>query len=272
MDTGEYSGASSRPKDMPDVYDNKTNNPCKVHISSLCTETTNDGLRKYFESFGEVVDAVVMKNRQTGFSRRFGFVTFKSAETVDLVLNSSHVLDGKTIEVTRAVVKGLVHVRSGKIYVATLPFEVTVDELKGYFSAFGPVEGAEVILNRDTGRSRGFGFVTFHDVETARTVLTREHFLRDRKIIVKAAEPKGFDRGQMGGGRGGFGARGQSQQFARCPQAPHHGGYNGYEGYGYQRGRGAYDDYHQQAAEYMGAARGYDERAAYGRGYHPYSR
>uniref|UniRef100_A0A7S4JU30 RRM domain-containing protein n=1 Tax=Paramoeba aestuarina TaxID=180227 RepID=A0A7S4JU30_9EUKA len=266
---------SSRPKDIPDVYDNKTANPCKVHVASLCTETTNDGLRKYFEGFGEVVDAVVMKNWQTGFSRRFGFVTFKNSETVERVLQTSHVLDGKTIEVTRAVVKGLVHVRSGKIYVAALPFEVTVDELKGYFSAFGSVESAEVILNRDTGRSRGFGFVTFHDVETARTVLTREHLLRDRKVVVKAAEPKGFDRGPMGGGRGGFAGRGQSSYRGGYPPqgGPHHGGY-GYEGYGYQRGRGsAYDDYQQQAAaEYMGAARGYDERAAYGRGYHPYSR
>eukprot|EP00008_Paramoeba_atlantica_P004561 CAMPEP_0201487702 /NCGR_PEP_ID=MMETSP0151_2-20130828/15175_1 /ASSEMBLY_ACC=CAM_ASM_000257 /TAXON_ID=200890 /ORGANISM="Paramoeba atlantica, Strain 621/1 / CCAP 1560/9" /LENGTH=267 /DNA_ID=CAMNT_0047872827 /DNA_START=52 /DNA_END=855 /DNA_ORIENTATION=- len=265
----EYS--APRQAHVPDVYDNKTANPCKIHVSALCMDTTNDGLRKYFENFGEVIDAIVMKNWQTGFSRRFGFVTFKNVETVDHVLKATHVLDGKTIEVTRAVVKGLVHVKSSKIYVAALPFEVTSEELRGYFSAYGTVENAEVMANRETGRSRGFGFVTFVDLEVARTVIAREHMIRDRKVVVKAAEPRGsapLGRFGRGGGRGGY--------PGGYPANPAAMGY-GYENYGYQRG---YEEYQQAAADYSGmgmGARGYDERSAYaaagaGRGYHPYAR
>jgi len=210
-----------RPKNLPDVYDAKTDNPCKIYVSALPMETSNDGLRRYFEQFGEVVDAVVMKNWMTGYSRRFGFVTFKYVDSVEAVLRSTHVLEGKTVEVSKAVVKGLVHMRFPKIYVAALPLEVSQEELRAYFSQFGPVEKAQIILSHETGQSRGFGFVTFHDIETAKTVIQMEHTLRDRKVVLKAAEPKGFETSRY--------SRSMMYSGYQVPQAP----MPVYDGYGY---------------------------------------
>lgn len=70
----------------------------KLFIGGLSWETTIDGLQRYFSRFGEVVDAVVMKNPETGRSRGFGFVTFSDPANVDAVLNSGpHQLDGRTV-------------------------------------------------------------------------------------------------------------------------------------------------------------------------------
>jgi len=208
-------------RNVPDVYDAKTENPCKIYVSALPMETTNEGLRRYFEQYGEIVDAVVMKNWMTGYSRRFGFVTYKYVESVDAVLRSTHVLEGKTIEVSKAVIKGLVHMKFPKIYVAALPLEVTQEELRSYFSQFGAVDKAQIILSHETGQSRGFGFVTFQEIETAKNVIQMEHTIRDRKIVLKAAEPKGFE----------------NSRYSRMmvypgyqPQAP----IPVYDGYGYQ--------------------------------------
>lgn len=72
----------------------------KLFIGGLSWETTIDGLQRYFSRFGEVVDAVVMKNPETGRSRGFGFVTFSDPANVDAVLNSGpHQLDGRTVRV-----------------------------------------------------------------------------------------------------------------------------------------------------------------------------
>lgn len=63
----------------------------KLFIGGLSWETTIDGLQRYFSRFGEVVDAVVMKNPDTGRSRGFGFVTFSDPANVDAVLNSGKI-------------------------------------------------------------------------------------------------------------------------------------------------------------------------------------
>jgi RNA recognition motif-containing protein len=159
-------------------------------VAGLSLDTGNDALRKHFEQFGEVVDAVVMKKWPSGLSRRFGFVTFKAQENADAAVSASHVLDGATLEVTHAVVKGLVHLPTTKLYVAAFPVETTEDELRRHFSEFGQVDSVEIMF-RD-GISRGFGFVIFSDIEGARAALSQSHTIRDRKIVVKIAEPKGF--------------------------------------------------------------------------------
>mmetsp|Transcript_39067 Transcript_39067/g.54483 ORF Transcript_39067/g.54483 Transcript_39067/m.54483 type:complete len:597 (+) Transcript_39067:100-1890(+) len=158
-------------------------------------ETTSEGMRKYFEQFGEVIDSVVMKKWATGISRRFGFITMRQEEAMDAILDSNHVLDGKNIEVKRALVKGLVHIPSKKLYVATLPLDVTDGELKDYFSQFGGVEEAEVMIIKETGESRGFGFVTFQEIESVRKALAQSHSIHDKSIVVKIAQPKGFEPG-----------------------------------------------------------------------------
>lgn len=90
-----------------------------------------------------------------------------------------------------------------KLFVGSLPWSVTDDQLKEFFSAAGTVVSANVVVDRDTNRSRGFGFVEMSTDEEAQEAVKKLNNaeLDGRTIIVSEARPKP-DRPQGGGGGG----------------------------------------------------------------------
>jgi RNA recognition motif-containing protein len=78
-----------------------------------------------------------------------------------------------------------------KLYVGGLPYSTTIDDLKQYFSAAGVVEDAAVIIDKMTGRSRGFGFVTMTNDEEADAAVAKFNGadMGGRKILVNEARP-----------------------------------------------------------------------------------
>lgn len=99
---------------------------------------------------------------------------------------------------------------SKKLFVGGLSWGTTDEGLQGAFSRFGEIVEAKVIMDRDTGRSRGFGFVTFANDEGAATAVTEMNGseLDGRTIKVNEAEDRGFKPGAGGGGGGGRGRGG----------------------------------------------------------------
>ncbi|HNU07819.1 MAG TPA: RNA-binding protein [Pyrinomonadaceae bacterium] len=107
---------------------------------------------------------------------------------------------------------------STKIYVGNLSFNTSSGDLETAFGEFGTVESANVIEDRETGRSRGFGFVEMSsgaEASQAITVMNGKE-LDGRELIVNEAKPRensgnrgggfrGGNRGGGGGGRGGYG-------------------------------------------------------------------
>ena len=95
-----------------------------------------------------------------------------------------------------------------KLFVGGLSWNTTDDGLRQAFERFGEVTDAKVITDRDTGRSRGFGFVSFADDQAATTAINEMNGadLDGRSIKVNEAEDKGFRSGG-GGGRSGGGFR-----------------------------------------------------------------
>ena len=93
---------------------------------------------------------------------------------------------------------------SKKLFVGGLSWDTTTEGLNAAFAKFGEITEATVINDRDTGRSRGFGFVTFVNDESAAAAITgmNETELDGRTIKVNEAEDKGPRTGG-GGGRGG---------------------------------------------------------------------
>jgi cold-inducible RNA-binding protein len=112
---------------------------------------------------------------------------------------------------------------STKLYVGNLAFGTTSDDLRELFSEHGTVTSASVVTDRETGRSRGFGFVEMADGAEAAIAATNMTSFQGRNLTVNEAKPK-EDRGG-GGGRGGYGGGG--------------GGRGGYGGGG-GGGRGGY--------------------------------
>ena len=97
------------------------------------------------------------------------------------------------------------------IYVGNLPYTATEEDVSGLFAAYGPVERVKIITDRETGRSKGFAFVTLGDQSqlNASIEALNGYDYQGRELRVNASEPKEFKPGggrpSGGGGGGGYG-------------------------------------------------------------------
>src|SRR5580658_1857477 len=97
-----------------------------------------------------------------------------------------------------------------KLYVGNLPYSMTDSDLQNLFEQHGTVQSAQIIMDRDTGRSKGFGFVEMGSPQEGQAAITALHDqeINGRKLTVNEARPR-EDRGGGGGGGGrGRGGRG----------------------------------------------------------------
>jgi RNA recognition motif-containing protein len=114
-----------------------------------------------------------------------------------------------------------------RLYVGNLSYSVTNDSLEQLFAEFGQVVSAQVIQDRDTGRSKGFGFVEMGDDNAAQSAINalndKEH--EGRPLTVNEAKPREGGGGGGGGGRGYGGGGGGGRGYGG-------GGGGGYGGGG----------------------------------------
>lgn len=203
----------------------------KVFIGGLNYNTTDDGLREYFEQWGKLVDVVVMKDPKTRKSRGFGFVTYENSEQVDKAQAARpHKIDGRTVDTKRAVPREDVerpesNATVKKVFVGGIKEDIEEDEIRTYFEDFGTVTDVAIVTERGSGKRRGFGFVTFDDYDAVDKVVLKKGslFLGGKRLDVKKALSKeemaeiearkerrgdGPGRGRGGGDRKGWGGRG----------------------------------------------------------------
>lgn len=319
----------------------------KIFVGGLSWETDEGSLRRYFETFGEVLDCVIMRDRHTGHPRGFGFVTFADDAVAGRAASRRHDLDGRQVEAKRAVPRnefgggmggnqagqshhntggmasnnhgygaraGVQNYRQGadaasygamsqggagmrnhhttkcKVFVGGLPSSCNSEEFRNYFQTFGEVVDAQVMIDHNTGNSRGFGFVTFASEATVEQVVgpgrsNTRHEIMGKNVEVKRAEPKGAnserrhrDNYGAGGGVGGNirGAVGANiSNVGRSPDAGSNEAtaaaaayYSNYPGASLAEQYGAYYNNPQWQQYY--AAMGYNFNA-YPQGYNPYS-
>ncbi|MDI1489953.1 MAG: hypothetical protein OHK93_001152 [Ramalina farinacea] len=202
--------------------------------------------QEYFSKFGEVQECTVMRDGATGRSRGFGFLTFRDPKTVNVVMVKEHYLDGKIVRPdfstttktplrllsprTQALRKKALltslsayykidpkraiprdeQERTSKIFVGGVSQDATEQIFKEYFAQYGRVVDATLMIDKDTGRPRGFGFVTFDSEAAVENTLNGDLHILGKAIEVKKAQPRG-DMQEGGGdslGRGGMGRRG----------------------------------------------------------------
>ncbi|KAJ3080280.1 hypothetical protein HDU99_008810, partial [Rhizoclosmatium hyalinum] len=157
-------------------------------------------LGDYFNSFGPVKDAMVMRDPHTEQSRGFGFVVFEYADTLSHVLNLTHTLDGKQIDVKRALPKAS-HPgelsnpqQNPKLFIGGVPGGVSDADIFNAFAPYGGVVEAYQMLDQHTRASRGFGFVAFENESYLENVLQASLgpgiFLNGYRVDLKKATPK----------------------------------------------------------------------------------
>ena len=101
---------------------------------------------------------------------------------------------------------------SAKLYIGNLSFDTTTQDLETLFGEFGTVESTNIIEDRDTGRSRGFGFVEMSSKEEGEKAISelngKEVDGRELKVNEAKPQEKRAGGGGGGGGRGGYGGGG----------------------------------------------------------------
>ncbi|TFY81078.1 hypothetical protein EWM64_g2931 [Hericium alpestre] len=143
----------------------------------------------YFSEFGKV-DACTIVRDPDGKSRGFAFLTFEDPASVNAVMIREHFLDGKAIDPKRAIPREE-HLRNTRYFVGGLAPQTTSDSMRAFFSTFGKVVDATVMVDRETGRSKGFGFVTFEDNSNEAQLVGKIGLvLDDKQIEVKTAQPR----------------------------------------------------------------------------------
>ncbi|XP_050234945.1 heterogeneous nuclear ribonucleoprotein 1 [Mercurialis annua] len=225
----------------------------KLFVGGISWETTEETFTSYFGKFGEITDSVIMRDKHSGRPRGFGFVTFADVAAADRVLEEDHVIDSRAVEVKRTVpredmeVKGVV--RAKKIFVGGIPPMLTEDDLRQYFSAYGNIVEYQIMLDHKTGRSRGFGFVTFDTEDSVEQIFStrRTHELGGKPVEIKRAVPKrncgdfnytpkshaGFSNTASG-----YGSGHSSEGFYGGKMGREYGAYGGYSGYSAYGGYG----------------------------------
>ncbi|XP_076948199.1 heterogeneous nuclear ribonucleoprotein 1-like [Bidens hawaiensis] len=205
----------------------------KLLIGGISWETSEDKLKDYFSNYGDILQAVIMRDKITGRPRGFGFVVFADPSVLDSVLQERHTIDGRTVEAKRALSReeqqvskaanpsggrggeGGGNMRTKKIFVGGLPATLSEETFRDYFAGYGQVTDVVVMYDQQTNRPRGFGFISFDSEEAVDRVLHKTfHDLNGKQVEVKRALPKdanpggGGGRSMGGGGYQGFGGAG----------------------------------------------------------------
>ncbi|BHF75689.1 hypothetical protein SprV_0501878500 [Sparganum proliferum] len=208
-----------------------TSNMSSIYVGNLTPDATETDLLDYFSKFGHVKGARVVIDSFTGQCLGYGFVTFADGDAIkNGVLEVCHFLNGCRLTVRPGMPSGdslaptiqsVSHPRISErnkaarsitltktgmpsegaskitsnmspIYVGNLTPDATETDLLDYFSKFGHVKGARVVIDSFTGQCLGYGFVTFADGDAIKNgVLEVCHFLNGCRLTVRPGMPSG---------------------------------------------------------------------------------
>ncbi|XP_053307797.1 TAR DNA-binding protein 43 isoform X2 [Spea bombifrons] len=197
-------------------------------VLGLPWKTTEQDLKDYFSTFGEVIMVQVKKDAKTGHSKGFGFVRFTDYETQIKVMSQRHMIDGRWCDCKLPNSKSPDEpMRSRKVFVGRCTEDMSADELRQFFTQYGEV--VDVFIPKPF---RAFAFVTFADDQVAQSLCGEDLIIKGVSVHVSTAEPKHnnnnrqLDRGgrfpgpgfgsqaypsSRGGGGSGGGALGNNQ-------------------------------------------------------------
>lgn len=223
-----------------------------LFVGNLSWNVDEDWLRQTFEEHGELTGVRVMYDKATNRAKGFGYVEFANAEDAAKAYEAKKgfELDGRAMNVDfsnpkpdnrdkqddrRKSYGDQLSEPTDTLFIGNISFDVGQEEVSEAFASYGTILSVRLPTDQATGSLKGFGYVTFQNVEEATGALEAMQgaYISNRPIRLDYSQPRppreegGF--GGRGGGRGGFGGRGRGND---------RGGRGGRGGFG-GRGRGA---------------------------------
>lgn len=171
----------------------------KLFVRGLAWNTTTETLCAEFQEHGEIEEGAVIIDKASGKSRGYGFITYKDIDSTRKALEApSKLIDGR-MAVCILACEGINTMGSSsssvtdqaqrKLYIGGLSPEITSEMLLTFFKKHGEIEEGSVAYDKDTNKSRGFGFITYKTVEAAKKALDNpQKMLGARNITVKLAD------------------------------------------------------------------------------------
>ncbi|KAI3782506.1 hypothetical protein L2E82_12555 [Cichorium intybus] len=173
----------------------------KLFVRGLAWNTTTETLCAAFEEHGEIEEGAVIIDKASGKSRGYGFITYKDIDSTRKALEApSKLIDGR-MAVCILACEGISTMGSSsnssstpdqaqrKLYIGGLSPEITSEMLLSFFKKHGEIEEGSVAYDKDTNKSRGFGFITYKTVEAAKKAIDNpQKMLGARNITVKLAD------------------------------------------------------------------------------------
>uniref|UniRef100_A0A8C3VQS1 Nucleolin n=1 Tax=Catagonus wagneri TaxID=51154 RepID=A0A8C3VQS1_9CETA len=216
-------------------------------LSNLAYSATEETLQEVFEK----ATFIKVPQNQNGKSKGYAFIEFASFEDAKEALNSCNKreIEGRAIRLELQGPRGSPNARnqpSKTLFVKGLSEETTEETLKESFD--GSVR-ARIVTDRETGSSKGFGFVDFNSEEDAKAAkeAMEDGEIDGNKVTLDWAKPKGEGGfGGRGGGRGGFGGRGGGRGGRGGFGGRGRGGFGGRGGFRGGRGGGGGGDHKPQ--------------------------
>ncbi|KAL6111987.1 tardbp [Pungitius sinensis] len=175
-------------------------------VLGLPWKTSEQDLKDYFSTFGEVIMVQVKRDAKTGNSKGFGFVRFTEYEAQEKVVSQRHMIDGRWCDCKLPNSKQGPDepLRSRKVFVGRCTEDMTTDDLRQFFMQYGEV--TDVFIPKPF---RAFAFVTFADDQVAQALCGEDLIIKGVSVHISNAEPKHgnrqFDRTTRFGN--GFGAQ-----------------------------------------------------------------
>nr|TKW02022.1 hypothetical protein SEVIR_8G217400v2 [Setaria viridis] len=252
----------------------------KLFIGGISWDTNEDRLREYFDKYGEVVEAVIMRDRATGRARGFGFIVFADPAVAEQVIMEKHMIDGRMVEAKKAVPRDDQHAlsksggsahgspgpsRTKKIFVGGLASTVTEADFRKYFEQFGTITDVVVMYDHNTQRPRGFGFITYDSEDAVDKALFKTfHELNGgfNYVMGRANILNGYTQGYNPSPVGGYGMR-MDARFGLLS-----GGRSGYPSFGGSYGIGMNFDPGMNPG--IGGGSSFNNSVQYGRQLNPY--
>ncbi|MCI4375296.1 hypothetical protein PGIGA_G00107780 [Pangasianodon gigas] len=163
-------------------------------VLGLPWKTTEQDLKEYFSTFGDVIMVQVKRDAKTGNSKGFGFVRFADWETQGKVITQRHMIDGRWCDCKLPNSKQGPDepMRSRKVFVGRCTEDMTSDDLRQFFMQYGEV--TDVFIPKPF---RAFAFVTFADDQIAASLCGEDLIIKGVSVHISNAEPKHSGRGHM---------------------------------------------------------------------------